>query len=53
MLQKVTPQARIRITDCTYVLNLLDKSKVFDAGKQIQRLYAGWSDNYLRQLVGF
>lgn len=35
------------------VLNLLDQSKVFKAGKEIQRLYAGWSDNYLKQLVGF
>ncbi len=35
------------------VLNLLDKHRVFNAGKQIQRLYAGWSNRYLKQLIGF
>lgn len=35
------------------VLNLLDKAKTFNAGKQIQRLYAGWNNQYLTQLIGF
>lgn len=35
------------------VLNQLDKSKAFNAGKEIQRLYAGWSQTYLKQLIGF
>ncbi len=34
-------------------LNILDKQKTFKAGKEIQRLYAGWSNDYLQQVIGF
>ena len=34
-------------------LNILDSQKKFNAGKEIQRLYAGWSNDYLSQVVGF
>ena len=35
------------------VLNILDRETTFNAGKEIQRLYAGWSNNYLQQVIGF